>query len=71
MSEQTIRNPVEWAVDELREWRGASRMRASPCSNIDAPVFPAAAVSKIELSDLKECWSRLDISWPTGPTSSS
>ena len=55
MDEQTIRNPVEWVVDELREVaRGVGGAGRSVQHTSTHLFSQPLAVSKIELSDLKE-----------------
>lgn len=51
----TIRNPVEWVVDELREVAGGVRQAGRSVQHTSTHLFSAPlAVSRIEIADLRE-----------------
>jgi uncharacterized membrane protein len=55
MDQQTIRNPVEWAVDELREVARSVGDAGRSVQHTSTHLFsPPLAVNKIEIGDLKE-----------------
>jgi hypothetical protein len=55
MPQQTIRNPVEWVVDELREVADGVGQAGRSVQHTSTHLFsPPLAVSRISVGDLKD-----------------